>query len=312
MPSLLDQRPIPRRPPIFGQALVAQQRAEQEQANRAQRAGEFAVREGRMAEGQAERIRQNDEALRLREKAIAVADDVRRAQLAAANVQIEKQKAQAVAFTKAMKALGAISPNDADADMKIASILADNPAALDEVNSELSGVLKEQAVSLKKNISEYRSMAQKRDEEKEKIAQETARQQALLGVGAVPTGGTVGGINYKVPQAEEGMTFSTIDEAKSKFPGARLNFTLNEDGTIFVPKGGIPAPKQGDLATGLMGGTTPAPAAATPPAQSAESIVQNRIPIPKDAVFKRHKTTGATYAYGPDGAFIGEVSGGAK
>lgn len=255
MPSLLDQRPIPRRPPIFGQALVAQQRAEQEQANRAQRAGEFAVREGRMAEAQATRAAQNEAALALRERAVALAEKIQGAKLTAVEMQLKRKEMQASAFTKAMKQIGAVAADDAEAEVKIASILADNAAALDEDNTELSGMLKERVSSLQKNILDFRSVAQKRDEEMEKrrLAGEQANAAVAMGMKPEAINTSTGGIQFRAPEAGN-EKFPSYEAARAKYPNAAIRGVTDPTGAFIIEGISSTEPKATG-ATALMGQT---------------------------------------------------------
>lgn len=267
MPSLLDSRPVRRTPALFGQALVAQRRAEQDALNRQQKQGEFAVREGRLAEQAAVAAAQRDKALALRERALAITDKLKDAQLTAAESQLSRKEKQVSAFTKAMKTIGGIAADDADAEMKIASVLADNAAALDEDNAELSGMLKERVGSLQKNIMDHRSVLQKRDEEMEKRRLAGEQANAAVGLGMKPESinTSTGGIQFKAPETGT-EKFPTYEDARKKYPQAAIGGVTLPTGEFVLERIGSAAPKE-SAASAMMGGPSAASAAA--PAQSA-------------------------------------------
>lgn len=225
MPTALDQRPPRRSTPLFGRALIEQQKAEEQ-------AHQDAIRNQRDQERDQETRRHNrqvEELDRLRAETALI-----RAQAAtdAETQKLKTQKDQAEAFVRAQAAIGKLKPNDPQLSEKIAQIQGENNILFDGQGTSFGQHLGTQVADLFKRreaiqnantaiAEKYPGVAPVVDPATGVLdagamakAHVEAQHQAMTAAGLVPKSGKdpVTGIEYGQP-AKDTSTLTAHDKA---------------------------------------------------------------------------------------------------
>lgn len=238
MATLLDERPAPRKPILFGRALVAQQEADRKAQQDAEQARQFDVRERRLAGEAAARDERAERALQLqqqlnelRARAERVQEMKAQAILDATNQKLNYQERAIQQFGKASMAIGKLDPKSQDYDERLAEIKATHPDAF-TFGGDVTGSLDE----LIKGKSNAREMFMKATEEQALHArtreEEAAKIEGALKMGMSPSSATIGGFTFK--PVDKQQVFKSFSEAQSAYPNAHLRGTVDSSGQFTV------------------------------------------------------------------------------
>lgn len=262
MPSMLDQRPPRRSSPLFGRALIEQQKSEEQ-------AQQDAIKNQRDQERDQETRRHNrqvEELDRLRTETALI-----RAQAAtdAETQKLKTQKDQAEAFVRAQSAIGKLKPNDPQLSEKIAQIQGENNILFDGQGTSFGQHLGTQVADLFKRreaiqnantaiAEKYPGVAPVVDPATGVLdagamakAHVEAQHQAMTAAGLVPKSGKdpVTGIEYGQP-AKDASTLTAHDKAdlawKAYSEATKLRAKFKDD-----PKTGKPPKEVQDTVNAL-------------------------------------------------------------
>lgn len=245
MPTLLDERPAPRKPILFGRALVAQQEADRKAQQDMEQTRQFEVRERRLAGEAAARDERAAQALslqqqlqQLREKAERVQEMKAQAILEASRQKLDYQERAISQFGKASLAIGKLDPKSPEYDERLAEIKATHPDAF-TFGGDVTGSLDE----LIKGKSTAREMYMKATEEQALHArtreEEAQKMQQAQSMGLSPQTATIGGFTFK--QVEKPQVFKSFSEAQAAYPNANLRGTVDSAGQFTVDSVGTKA-----------------------------------------------------------------------
>lgn len=257
---MLDERPKPRGPILFGRALLQQQENERKAREDQQNAREFQVREQRMERQNAEAnkmraqaIELQQQALELRQQSQAVEIARTKAVLDASRLKLDMQKRAWEQFPKAATEIGKLDPKSADYDERIAGIKAALPEAF-TVDTDTTKALDD----LIGSKSKAREMWMKSEEtiagEQRKREEESQKAKLALDLGLAPDSASVGGFTFK--KLDQPQVFPSFDAAKAKYPNATLRGTVDQGGKFTVE--GIGSSASSDD-TGLLPSVPAAP-----------------------------------------------------
>lgn len=238
MASLLDERPAPKGPILFGRALVAKQQADAEAAKQQEQSRQFGIREQRLAQEAAWRAEREQRMLQLQERsrqlqerAQIINEDKAEATLKAAEMKLEFQARAIKQFGVAAQAVGKLDPKAEDYSERLAQIKAENPDAFTfggDVTGSLDNLIKDKSGARELYLKSTEEIAK----EQRTRADEAARMKAAQDAGMVPSQATIGGFTFK--KLDSPQVFKSFDEAKAKYPDASLRGTVDSTGNFTV------------------------------------------------------------------------------